>query len=227
MGISGIYSITNTINGKKYIGSAININRRWSEHRKFLRKGNHKNNHLQSSWNKHGECCFLFEIIEDVPDASLLLNKEQYWIDYFKELIDIYNLNMIANSFYGRHHSDETKKKISETKKAQKRKTCHSPEARKAISEATRGKKRQPLSKEHRAKISASSTRHSPSEKTIKAIKKKNSIEFCLLSPNNDVVQGANVTEFSKQHGLTRQAICAVLLGKRKQHKGWTKYNAR
>ena len=28
----GIYSITNKINGKRYIGQSININNRWKEH---------------------------------------------------------------------------------------------------------------------------------------------------------------------------------------------------
>lgn len=37
----GVYLITNNINGKMYIGSSINIERRWKEHLRDLRNGNH------------------------------------------------------------------------------------------------------------------------------------------------------------------------------------------
>lgn len=43
---SGIYLITNTVNGKQYIGSAVNILRRWDEHRCRLNEWSHANEHL-------------------------------------------------------------------------------------------------------------------------------------------------------------------------------------
>ena len=61
---SGIYKITNLINKKYYIGSSLDIKRRWKEHRRNLIKNKHNNIHLQKSWNKYGENSFLFEIIE-------------------------------------------------------------------------------------------------------------------------------------------------------------------
>lgn len=51
--ITGIYKITNSINNKIYIGSAINIYRRFVTHNHLLRNNKHFNSHLQSSWNKY------------------------------------------------------------------------------------------------------------------------------------------------------------------------------
>lgn len=78
--ISGIYKITNTVNGKFYIGSSKNIKRRWLEHKNQLQENRHANDHLQRSWNKYGADCFCFEIIEECEEERLL-EREQYYID--------------------------------------------------------------------------------------------------------------------------------------------------
>lgn len=44
--VCGVYSITNKINSKKYIGSSKDIYRRWLEHTNLLNKGKHENNYL-------------------------------------------------------------------------------------------------------------------------------------------------------------------------------------
>jgi predicted GIY-YIG superfamily endonuclease len=41
--ISGIYKITNLLNGKMYIGSAVNVRKRWHQHRHGLRCNKHDN----------------------------------------------------------------------------------------------------------------------------------------------------------------------------------------
>lgn len=82
---SGVYKITNTTNGKFYIGSSKDIDWRWYCHKHHLKTGQHINPKLQHSWNKHGENKFVFEIIEKVkPDENLLLEREQYHLDLLK-----------------------------------------------------------------------------------------------------------------------------------------------
>ena len=61
--VCGIYSITNTENGKRYIGSSVNIPKRWNLHRWRLDKGEHHSPHLQNSWKKRGAEAFKFEVL--------------------------------------------------------------------------------------------------------------------------------------------------------------------
>ena len=81
---TGIYKITNKINGKFYIGSAKNIRNRWDDHKKFLRGGYHINPKLQNAWNFYGEDKFEFFIIEENVNVNDLLNREQFYLDTFK-----------------------------------------------------------------------------------------------------------------------------------------------
>jgi group I intron endonuclease len=80
MKISGIYKITNTVNGKYYLGSSDNIKNRWKSHLYSLRHNKHHSIHLQRAWNKYGEKNFIFELVEEV-DKNVLLEREQYHLD--------------------------------------------------------------------------------------------------------------------------------------------------
>jgi len=113
----GIYKITNTTNNRCYIGSSININKRWNEHKNNLRKNKHDNDFLQKSWNKHGENSFLFEIIEIVPNPNILIIREQYYLDLLKPHNKniCYNICKIAGNMLGFKHSNESKVKMSES----------------------------------------------------------------------------------------------------------------
>lgn len=55
----GVYQITNTVNGNRYIGSSVNIWVRWKCHTSNLRKNTHHNKHMQFAWNKYGENSFI------------------------------------------------------------------------------------------------------------------------------------------------------------------------
>lgn len=74
--VQGIYQIKNLKNDKVYIGSSKAIYKRWYDHKSKLLKNKHDNPYLQHAWNKYGEECFKFSIIEKIEDSSLLLIKE-------------------------------------------------------------------------------------------------------------------------------------------------------
>lgn len=80
----GVYQILNTANGKSYVGRSVAIKRRWDSHRFHLRKGTHKNKHLQSSWNKYGEDSFVFRVLEFVDDEDLLPAREGFHTNRLK-----------------------------------------------------------------------------------------------------------------------------------------------
>lgn len=111
----GIYKIINKINGKFYIGSAVNIKKRWSQHKCLLNKNKHGNNKLQNSWNKYGKDSFSFHILCIVDKDENLIPIEQLYLDWYKpyEVNMGYNICKIAGSALGIKRSDEFKKKMS------------------------------------------------------------------------------------------------------------------
>lgn len=76
-----IYKIRNVVNDKFYVGSTVDSRKRFWAHRKALRAGTHPCIRLQRSWNKHGEDCFKFEIIEQHESKEALFPAEQKWLD--------------------------------------------------------------------------------------------------------------------------------------------------
>ena len=127
---SGIYGIKNKINGKIYIGSSGNIRLRWKSHRSTLKKQRGTNRYLQRAYNKYGLNSFDFLVIE-FCDVSVLIKKEQYWLDFYKSYEkDLgYNLSKIAESNRGLKHSEEAREKIRKSKLGLKM----SPEAKMGI----------------------------------------------------------------------------------------------
>jgi group I intron endonuclease len=120
---SGIYKILNKVNGKPYIGSAIDFSKRWCEHKRLLRKDLHHNPHLQAAWNKYGEEAFEFSVIERIenPTKELLEIREQYWMDYYNSVNPEigYNIAPKAGTSLGLKRSKESREKMSVKKKIQ------------------------------------------------------------------------------------------------------------
>ena len=113
----GIYAITNTIDGKHYIGSSINVQQRFHCHRSKLRRNKHENIHLQRAWNKFEEDVFKFEIVEIVEHPAMLTVIEQVWINKAIASGNAYNFNPIAAkppADKGKPKSKETRKRMSE-----------------------------------------------------------------------------------------------------------------
>ena len=126
MSENGIYKIINSINGKIYIGSTFCIGgfkRRWTVHKSGLNAGKHPNRHLQAAWNKHGKEVFKFIIIEEITDSSVLLEREQWYMDFYESYNDRKGYNISKNSsapMLNRKHSDESKKKIGKASEGNK-----------------------------------------------------------------------------------------------------------
>lgn len=137
--LSGIYKIENTVNGKAYVGSAVDLHNRWSTHIWMLRHGKHKNPILQASFLKHGESAFRFVILEECPREATLV-REQVWLD---ALNPYYNINRVATSRLGSKASPESNRKRSETQKGRPGNPL-TPEAKRKISEAHKGRKWDP-----------------------------------------------------------------------------------
>lgn len=158
---TGIYTITSP-SGKQYVGSSIDIKKRWRAHKIRLRKGAHHSIHLQHAANKHGIDSFKFDVIVICEPKDLILF-EQRAIDAFKPE---YNITKTAGSPLGLKRSSEARAKMSVAKlgKPSPKKGISLPEELKArISVALTGR---PLDEARKAKLIAANTGRVPSEET-------------------------------------------------------------
>lgn len=89
--MSGVYKITNIVNGKIYIGSSKNIAMRWQSHIFDLSHNTHHNKELLKDFTKYGIENFNFSIIEIIVDVDKLLECEQMYIDKFNSIKNGYN----------------------------------------------------------------------------------------------------------------------------------------
>jgi group I intron endonuclease len=93
-----IYKIRNVVNDKFYVGSTVDSRKRFWAHRKALRLGNHDCIYLQRAWNKYGEDCFKFEIVEQLNAKEELFPAEQKWLDEHFGKEHCYNVAAHADS---------------------------------------------------------------------------------------------------------------------------------
>lgn len=78
---SGIYKITNLLNGKVYIGQSENVWTRRKQHFVALRHKCHPNTSMQKDWNRNNRG-FRFDVIE-YCGLKDLNRREKYWIDHY------------------------------------------------------------------------------------------------------------------------------------------------
>lgn len=115
--IGYIYSITNEINGKTYIGKTNDLVRRWKEHC----YGCGGTAILNKAFKKYGLENFVFEIVAQIPFQSTkelndVLNQlEVYYIELYNTFKDGYNATIGGEGTSYYHHSSETKRKISQS----------------------------------------------------------------------------------------------------------------
>lgn len=81
----GIYLITNTVTGKRYVGQSCDIKYRWYQH-----ISNPEKNQLYKDFKQYGLINFIFQIIEEC-NPRYLDEKEYFWIQQFNSYEDGYN----------------------------------------------------------------------------------------------------------------------------------------
>ena len=111
--ITGIYTITNILNNKIYIGFARNIDKRWIRHRKDLKNNSHHCKHLQDAYNKYGKDNFKFEVLVKC-EKQFLASEEHYWSNMLGLYDENYGYNTRPTHPHGKvEQTKETRDKIS------------------------------------------------------------------------------------------------------------------
>ncbi len=125
--LSAVYRIICITTKKFYVGSSVNVARRWRQHRATLRRGEHGSIYLQRAWDKYGESAFEIEVIEFV-ERDRLTEREQHYITCTgccDPLIG-FNMSPTAGSPRGIIRSSNTKSALAEST----RKTWEDPAIR-------------------------------------------------------------------------------------------------
>lgn len=129
-----IYKITNLVENKMYIGKSSHQNlARWNNHWSASR--NNPKCLVDKKMSEYPDKSdWKYEVVDSAKDRAELCRKEIEWIKQENSLIpNGYNMKMGS---MGVEHSEESKRKISESRKGK----THSEETRRKISESNKGR---------------------------------------------------------------------------------------
>lgn len=188
-----VYSITNKVNGKKYIGSTINPKRRWIAHKNALRNGKHHSFILQKAWDKYGEVSFSF--------AILLVCPAQARVEYEERIMPIASYNLFRTNL----HKPVLGEKISKALLGKPKTEAH----RAAISAGKTGMKMDPeFCKKARARqlgvTPTLSTREKLSTATTKTRRaEKNKHRGLVIGVYTTYQLGDSITAMCEEQGIS------------------------
>jgi len=110
--MKGIYKITSP-SGRVYIGQSINIERRFRYYKGVACKEQIK---IYNSLLKYGVDAHIFEVLE-LCDTEELNNRERHYQDLYDSVANGLNLLYVKSEHFNGGHSEESKKKISDSLK--------------------------------------------------------------------------------------------------------------
>ena len=199
---SCVYCFENLVNNKKYVGQALNFQRRLSEHFYLLNK-NKDVKLLQFAYNKYGLDNFNIYIVEECS-VDILDERERFWIKKLKSHCSKWGYNVSLGGdapMRGKHHSKESKDKMSVSHIGK----THSEKTKRKMSEIRIGK------------------RHS--EVTIEKMSGENHWNFGrhFSEETLEKISGENNHMWGKHHSEeTKQKISNAVSGNK--HPMWKKY---
>lgn len=197
---TGIYKIQSKVKPERiYIGSAINIKKRWNIHLCDLKHNRH-NFKLQRHYNKYGESDLQFSVLLGCEKSELIIN-EQFFIDSYNPY---FNCCKIAGNCTGIRHSKESREKIRVAGLGNKHCIGRDP-----WNKGLFGYKTKPTTEETKRKQSESNKGKQAGEKHPN------------YGKHLSVETKKKISEINKGHIVTketRQKMRLAILGKKKKH---------
>ena len=116
----GIYLLRNLINGKIYVGKAKNFDDRFRRHKQSELLPHNSQSRIINAIKKYGWQAFSIEILEVCDETDELLDKEAGWIKALNATDNKigYNILVYSTDWTGHRHSEEAKQKLSLIAKA-------------------------------------------------------------------------------------------------------------
>lgn len=224
----GIYQWRCIPTGKIYIGSTLNLRRRWNEHLKALRCKQHGNPHLQHAWDKYGENAFEFSILELVMFAEYLIEREQAWLDATRcyDPSMGFNICPTAGSSLGRTFPPETWDGLRDAR-SQSVDGYVDPEGNEVtIKNLWDFCKRMGLKHSAMWRLAHGVGRtksHKGWTHRDNPYQGRAQVWNGFVDPTGSPVGPIyNLAEFCRQYGLRQPHMQQVYIGKRPHHRGWT-----
>lgn len=208
-----VYQCTHKETGKVYIGSRTSSKQKRPSHLDFP---NYKTsskivnpNFDEFTWVILAE----FFNPKDAYEFEHKMISDQWIIDKTQSLNQRCSHDKIAWNTIKRVYSSEERSKRSKKRKGKKH-SQQSLERMRLIAESKRGVARDP---EIIIKISQSKMGHEVTMETRLKLSK----QYIVTSPEGELFNIYNMTQFCRDHHLHCSAMCDVANGKRPHHKGW------
>jgi group I intron endonuclease len=222
-----IYKIENIKNGKLYIGSTEDFERRMKEHLYELRTGKHVNPYLQNAYDKHGIDIFSIDVVERLDSINNLIEREQYWIDFLEAHYTKkgYNLSPTAGRTTGYRYTDEQREALSAIIKERydNMSAEHKQFISSQLSKALKGKKKpEGFGNQVRERLLDKAQPYSVKDNMSKAHTGSNNSraklnEEQVYQIKLKLMEGKTIKQLSEEHGVSRDAITDI-----RREESWT-----
>lgn len=231
-----IYLRTNLINGKQYVGKAVDFDRRekeWKNSKCYSRGV------IDRARTKYGLNNFKVEILRECETQIELSKWEMYYIKKLNTKIpNGYNLTDGGEGLNGYHHTEESRKKLSESLKGRvspRKGIKLSDEAKAKLSESHKGQKAWnkgiPQTEEHKRKQSIAMKGRKLSEETLNKLseskkglllnRKDQSKTVYQYTIDGKLVKIWESTAECGRNSYKFQNVAACCTGKLKTYKGY------
>lgn len=189
-----IYSITNRVNGKKYVGQTRNgLERRKAEHLSRFNLGE-RDHRIYQAMREHGIGNFEFEVLCRCLTPDDLDTAERRYIAELDTFKNGYNMTCGGESV-----SDETREKLSKIFK---------------------GRKITWYDKIVASRL-ANPNRKNAKDFVAKGAANVNAKSYLVRHPDGREERISGLNQFCKEYGLTKKCLLDIALGKQKHHKGF------